>query len=344
MPTIAAETKRVPSDFRVTEQLHVEFSGDGEHAWLWVEKIGANTEWTARQLARFAGVPARDVGYSGLKDRQAITRQWFSVRASSAIDWTRLSVDGVTVLDVRRHRRKLRRGTHRSNRFRIALRGSEIADNGRELDAVLRTVRSDGVPNYFGPQRFGRGGENLELAKSWCSGKRLSRHRRSLAISTARSTIFNDILDVRERDGTWNTIIRGDVVNLEGSQSIFTTDVPDDELRSRCRDLDVHPAGSLWGSGAPLGTADAAAIERDVAERHRELATALEKAGVRASGRALRLVVRELEWEYGDDVLWLDFELTKGGYATAVLAEIVETTAGGEFLIGNKAQRSEPFR
>jgi len=297
-PLFAATIRSTPAEFDVSEELGFDCSGDGEHDYLFVEKTATNTEWLARQLAGFADVPARDVGYSGLKDRHAVTRQWFSVPRWNQADWTAFDVDGVKILDVNRNARKLRRGAHRSNRFRIVLRGSiPDADTVR---ARLQTIKTTGVPNYFGEQRFGRGGGNVELANAWAAGKRLARHKRSIAISSARSYLFNELLAVRVADSSWNKILAGDVANLDGTGSVFDVEESDDKLCERCDLLDIHPTGVLWGDGSARG---------DAPSGHEDWLTALSNARVQAARRSLRLRVRDLEWQLDNDVLTLEFAL-----------------------------------
>ena len=290
-----------PSDFVVTEVLNFEFSDDGEHDWLWVEKVGANTVWVAEQLALHASIALRDVGYAGLKDRHAVTRQWFSVRRPGAegTDWTTLKADGVRILDRKLHRRKLKRGAHKGNSFRIAVRGSEIASLGGEIDERLEVIRAQGVPNYFGEQRFGRDGGNIELGRAVVAGRRMARGKRSIGISAIRSLEFNDELDARVRDDTWKRILPGDVVNLDGTRSVFTVDELTPELEQRCSEMDIHPSGCLPGISA---------------------------LGVEPSSRPLRLRVQDLKWELEDDALWLEFALGRGSYATAVLREIAQVS------------------
>jgi tRNA pseudouridine13 synthase len=315
-PLFQAIIRKTPADFRVWEQLGYDFSGDGEHDYLHIEKTGANTEWVARQLAAHAGVPARDIGYSGLKDRHAITSQWFSVPRWNAPDWQRLAIEGVRVLDQQRHNRKLRRGAHKTNRFRIVLRGSlpQTAD----LDQRLSAIAASGVPNYYGEQRFGRGGSNIALADAWAAGKRLPRHKRSIAISTARSYLFNLFLDGRVRDDTWDQLLIGDKANLDGSGSVFDVVALDEELTARCKEMDIHPAGWLWGAGAP---------PLDLFADNETWRQALLKAKVQAAHRSLRLRTTDLEWTAGPDALTLDFSLPRGAYATSVLRELADTTA-----------------
>ncbi len=321
-PLASCRIRQENADFQVNEQLGFELSGDGEHDDLRIEKHGANTSWVARGLARVAGIGESDVGYAGLKDRHAVTTQWFSVRrpAGNKADWQELELQGVRLLHEARHLRKLRRGAHTGNHFRIALRN--LAENGETLSERLSNIRQAGVPNYFGEQRFGRDGGNLDLARDYFSGKRMSRSKRSMAISAPRSFLFNHILDDRVRNGTWNTLLPGDCANLDGSASIFHVATVDDELKARIDMLDIHPSGALWGSGALQSEGDVADRERALVSRFPDFMDGLQNDRVQQARRALRLGVRNLSWEREDDTLWLDFFLTRGGFATVVLREI----------------------
>lgn len=312
-PLFPASIRTKPGDFDVIEELGFEFSADGEHDYLYLEKIGANTEWVSRQLARHAGVPGRDVGYSGLKDRHAVTRQWFSVPRRNVPDWSQLDVDGVRVLEQRRHNRKLRRGAHRANRFRIVLRG--VVPDAGALNERLETIRTLGVPNYFGEQRFGRGGSNIALADAWSEGKRLPRHKRSLAISAARSYLFNQVLDARVNDKTWNRLAPGDMANLDGSGSVFAIDEIDDDLMQRCEAMDIHPTGALCGDGTSPSV---------VPVGREGWLKALTNARVKPAHRSLRLRVANFDWSNDDDSLVLEFALGRGAFATSVLREIAD--------------------
>ena len=315
-PLFAAAIRSTPEDFQVTEELGYEFTGDGEHDFLWIEKTGANTEWVSRQLARFADVPARDVGYAGLKDRHAVTRQWFSVPRWNSPDWGLIDVEGVQILDVQRHNKKLRRGAHKANRFRIVLRGEVIAQHAAVLEQRVQEIREQGVPNYFGEQRFGRAGNNLALADVWASGKRLPRHKRSIAISTVRSFLFNEHLQARVVDGSWNMLRSGDKANLDGTGSVFDVEEIDEELTRRCSEMDIHPAGELIGDGSTC-------------ENQKWLA-ALAKARVEPGTRSLRLRVAELECEIDANSGTLSFALGRGAFATSVLRELFCPSAPGD--------------
>jgi tRNA pseudouridine13 synthase len=297
-PLCTCRIRSTPGDFVVTELLDIDFSGDGEHDWLWVEKTGANTTWVAEQLAKHAGVHPRDVGYSGLKDRHAVTYQWFSIRRPSGegTDWSPFEAEGVNVLEQHRHQRKLKRGAHKGNVFRIALRGKDLDAHEYAIDERLKLIGEQGVPNYFGEQRFGRDGSNIELGEAVLTGRRLSRNKRSIGISALRSVEFNNELSERIDEGTWNLMLPGDKANLNGSGSVFDVEEVTDDLVRRCIELDIHPCGTL---------------------------PALEKIGVKAAFRPLRVRVGDPGWKKGEDAFWLEFQLPKGSFATSVLREIV---------------------
>lgn len=320
---IQAAFRSRPSDFVVDEILGFEPDESGEHDLLRIEKTGANTQWVARRLAAHAGVRPVDVGYAGLKDRHAVTTQWFSVRRPNrdGTDWSGFEAAGVRILEVAQHGRKLRPGSHAANAFRIVLRGSGIAAREPEFRACAEAVSAYGVPNYFGPQRFGRDGRNVELAAMLFAGKRLRRSERGYAISTARSLIFNAILDRRVRDRTWNRLISGDRANLDGTNSVFAVDEVTEELAGRCSAFDIHPTGTLWGDGAPLSNGAAAEIETAVARSHSAFADGLVANDVKAASRALRMRVDDFCIDAADDVVSLSFVLRAGGYATSVIRE-----------------------
>ena len=321
-PLFTATIRDQPVDFQVVENLGFEFSGSGEHEYLWVEKIGSNTDWVARQLARHAGVRPADVGYAGMKDRHAVTRQWFSVPGRDGTDWAALGIDGVTILEVRRHHKKLRRGAHDSNAFRISLRPSGNLPIEAAVDERLANMAARGVPNYFGPQRFGHQGANLDLAQKLFAGARLKRNKRSIAISAARSFLFNQILSARVADGSWERVLPGEVVNLDGSGSIFRAEAVDETIERRVADMDIHPTATLWGLRSEIPPGVVETLERNATEAYAELRTGLEHLGVKAAHRPLRLRVSDLSWEFADDALWLEFTLPAGSFATAVLREL----------------------
>lgn len=321
-PPLCGRLRVEPADFRVDEVLGFEPSGDGEHAFLEIEKTAANTAWVARQLARELGVAPVAVGYCGLKDRHAITRQAFSVHLGRRADpdWQALSIPGVRVISTTRHARKLKRGAHRGNRFVIRLR--EVTGERSRLGAVLALVEREGVPNYFGEQRFGHDGDNLASARRLFAGERLRREERGIALSAARSALFNAALAQRVAAGNWNRALDGEVWMLDGSHSVFGPQAIDPDIRHRLEDCDIHPTGPLWGRGE-LRSADAVrAIEQAIAEADADLARGLENAGLEQQRRSLRLRVKELSADWQDMDLILAFTLESGAFATVVIREL----------------------
>ena len=315
-----AQIRRQPKDFIVIEQLGFEPSGDGEHDLVCIEKTMRTTPDVSNELAKFAGVAPRDVGYSGLKDRNAVTTQWFSVPRRQATAWSQLDVSGIRVLQADRHQKKLRRGTHRRNEFRLRL--SKVDADRDALNERLSAIAAEGVPNYFGEQRFGRAGGNLDLADRLFGGQKLRRSARGFAISAARSAIFNDILAARLADATWDRLLVGDVANLDGTRSVFPVASLDDDLISRCAGADVHPTGPLWGDAAPSTQGEVRQLEHRCASVRASFADGLTRTA-KEDRRPLRARVIGLSWSWQDDELLLEFCLGRGSYATSVLFELV---------------------
>jgi tRNA pseudouridine13 synthase len=323
-PAGRAQLRTAPEDFIVREWLGWEADGEGDHLLLKVRKRGANTLWVAKQLARLGKIDPRDVGFAGLKDRGAVTEQSFTVPARSALGdvWPGVSDEGFEVIAAARHRRKLKRGGLKGNDFTIVLRAFD--GDAAALEHRLQVVAAAGVPNYFGPQRFGRDGNNLRTALAWFSGGATphDRWQRGFALSAARAAIFNAVVAQRVQDGTWNQLLPGEIVNLDGSGSVFVADAIDAALQERCARLDIHPTGPLW-SGPASASGAAAALEAEVAVRHDVLARGLGENRLEPERRALRLRVDGLEWAIAGDVVELKFRLHRGAFATAVLHEVV---------------------
>ena len=362
-----ATYKAHTTDFIVNELLPLEFTGEGEHLWLHIQKSGMNTAYLAKLLSEWADIPLRDVGFSGLKDRHALTTQWFSLRIpkKQLPDSEFAPVDiganeSITILEQQWHNKKLNRGTHRANQFTITLRDIQFADlevtaSEQDLSAKqsdksaveqhLANISTTGVPNYFGPQRFGRSGNNIREALSLFARpvpearppsnkgkrKRVPREQNTMELSAARSLIFNEILAARVRDGSWNNGLAGEVFNLDGSGSIFASDEIDDTLRARLESGDIHPTAVLWGTGNEKVSGKAAAMEADTVAHSpllTQLATGLEQRDIKAQRRALRLPIEALSWEWqdteGGQILILNFTLTTGSFATSVLASLVQ--------------------
>lgn len=333
MPNGSARMRVQPEDFIVDEELGFEPTGEGQHRMLLVRKRNTNTDWLARQLARFAGVEPRDVGYAGLKDRNAVTTQWFSIDLAGRQEphWSSFDSDEYQILRVEPHNKKLRRGILQGNRFAITLR--ELEAEQSEVEGRLQAIAEAGVPNYFGEQRFGHHGDNI--LQAWKMLNReirvKDRNRKSIYLSAARSLIFNAVLSRRVAEGSWNQILPGEAAMLAGSQSFFQVETVDESLQKRLQDWDIHPSGPMWGRGRSVVSDQAAEVEQPVLDGLSDWLSPLEHAGLKQERRALRLQAEGLEWQWLDErTLRLEFRLTSGSYATTVLRELLRTQSSGQ--------------
>ncbi len=317
--------RTTPDDFIVNEIQSFELSGVGEHAFILIEKCSENTDYVARLLARFAGVRQRDVSYAGLKDRHARTRQWFSVwlPGKPDPDWEGLDSATIKVIQATRHSRKLKRGSLAGNQFIIRVR--DWVGDKAVLEQQLQTIKVQGVPNYFGTQRFGREGANIDKAIALFSGEKVSRNLRSIYLSAARSYLFNHILSKRVTDRSWNQVLTGDVLMFDNSHSFFKADIVDESILKRVAQLDAHPTAVLWGKGESQTGAEVAILEQQIIDQFHDIAQGLCAFGVDQDRRALRSHIQNLHWQFiNDSSLELSFTLNPGCYATALLREIVK--------------------
>lgn len=327
-PASNAIFKQSPEDFCVFEVLGFSPDGEGEHAFLQIQKRNLNTQDLVDKIMSLAKVKQVDVGFSGMKDKLALTTQWISVNLQGLIepDWSLLESEDITCLTVTRHKRKLKRGTHQANEFRIVLR--EIDGAFDDIESRLCMIQKQGVPNYFGVQRFGRNGANIVQAEKMLRGiiKVKSRAKRGIYLSALRSMLFNQVLSQRVEQGTWNKALPGELLVLDGTHSYFQ--YLDDELvDQRVIHGDVHPSGPLWGKVGNQKFDFSVAffdLETSILKQYSQWCEGLEQAGLSYDRRALRLPVTGLEWnKLADDCLELRFSLPTGCFATAVLREVV---------------------
>ena len=316
-------------DFRVDEIMPIKPSGNGEHLWLLIQKSGCNTEWLARQLAEIAAIKPMAVSYAGLKDRHAVTTQWFSMHLPGCDDpdLSTLESDEISVIKAVRHNRKLKRGVLAGNRFTILIK--DLSAKPELLEARLKTIQATGVPNYFGEQRFGHQMNNLSKAEQMFSGARrkMKKHQRGIYLSAARSWVFNQVCSQRVKEKSWNTAIAGDVFSLDGKTACFMDDGSDD-INQRITSAAIHPTGAMWGQGESMAKDVCLALEREVASRYSVFTEGLERAGLRQERRPLRLMVKHLNWAFiNHSTLSISFELPAGAYATTVLRELADISS-----------------
>ena len=306
--------KQHNEDFRVTELPLAMPSGEGEHIWLKVKKNGANTAYVAQCLADYAGVKTIDVGYAGLKDRYAITEQWFSIYfpKGETPDFLQLTHDEFSVLSQNRHVKKCRRGDLLGNEFEIVLR--DVQGDHARIEENLLNIQHQGAPNYFGSQRFGHDGANVEQGHLMLTREIRVRQqkKKSIYLSAVRSFIFNEILADRINKGLWNQSLEGDVFDEHGT-----------------------PTGALWGRGRISTTLAAAELENAIAEQHLTLCEGMEHAGLKQERRPLAAIPQNMAWQWLDDTqLHISFTLAPGYYATSVLREILDTQEPDRFNTG----------
>ncbi|MGM0773414.1 tRNA pseudouridine(13) synthase TruD [Marinobacter sp.] len=326
----SAVLKSTPEDFFVDEDLPLpdDRAAGGEHLFIRLEKRGDNTEYVARQLATLSGCRHFDVGFCGMKDRHAVTRQWFSIYrpGQEAEDAAFLGAVADTWLVLEHHRqtRKLRRGDHRGNYFRLVLR--EVSGDPAAVDQALARLRDMGCPNYFGLQRFGHSGANLDRAltmdpsklnrRGAQSAKKRGRGRSTsgssdsknvLYFSAARSWLFNEVLACRVRNGTWLEPMEGEPGASENQDPMVT--------------------GPLWGDGGTDAVSAQGALEREVVAEHPALAAVFATTRMKPERRPLRMIPKALEWHWqGTGQLQLTFWLAPGQYATSLLGDVFEIT------------------
>lgn len=327
-----AVLKATAEDFQVDEVLDIPLTGQGEHLWLWVEKRGLNTEDAARRIAKAAGLPLKAVAYAGLKDRQALTRQWFSLHLPGKADPDLAAAEGpaLAILQRERHNRKLQRGAHSANGFTLRL--TALQADRELLEQRLKQITEQGVPNYYGLQRFGFGGGNVFDARQHAERQELpvQRNLRSRLLSAGRSYLFNRVLAERVAAANWNQARVGDLLAFTTSRSFFMAG------ENECNDprlaiLDLHPTGPLWGEGLPPTADSVQALEQSIGEHEQSLVQWLARAGMAHERRILRLPIQSLTWHYPEpDILQLAFVLPAGSFATVVVRELVDLMPAGQ--------------
>ncbi len=317
VPQTTGIIRHEPADFMVRESLAFELTGAGEHLYLLVRKTGQNTRWVARQLARTLDLPFRAVGFAGMKDRHAVAEQWFSLHLPGLNDppLDAITIDGVEILERRRHSGKLRIGALRGNQFRIVIR--DLNGDRGELERRFNLLRDGLVPNYFGAQRFGRGGGNLDLFGDLERPADLGRESRSFALSALRSALFNNYLAQRITDGSSTTPLPGEIVYCETEHGYRH----EPDVRGSGQPL--QPAGLLWGAGESRATGHALDHEQAFFAQYPLTTRLLADYDLRMMRRPLLIRPEGLEWQVDEQSALVSFTLARGQFATAVLRECV---------------------
>lgn len=326
-PTSTGIIKANNVDFFVNEILPFSLCGEGEHLYVQIEKDNLNTGFVAQALAKHAHLKERDIGYAGRKDKHAITRQWFSLWLPGIKTDTlhRFELPGCRIISTQRHDKKLRTGNLLENEFEIVV-SNFIA--GEEFQRRVDAINAIGVPNYFGPQRFGNLNHegisgNLALAQYLLDGDAIKkRDKRSMAISALRSWLYNEFISQRIAEHGLD-FVPGDVLSLSGSNSFFTAAQLDNETAKRLEERDVQLSAPLWGRGTLASSHNALMMEQRIADQYVRICHTLEQLGLKQERRKLLLFPKNLRVSIKDKQLTLNFSLPPGCFATSVIRELV---------------------
>ncbi len=325
--------KQKPEDFQVDEIPLLSPCGEGEHIYLHIKKREVNTHWVARLLAEKFAVKEQDVSYAGQKDRYAVTTQWFSIYAPKVelqLETRPFPDEDIEILQQTRHSKKLRRGDLVGNRFNIILRQVH-SEKETQLSAVkqavennLQKIKQSGVPNYFGLQRFGRGGGNMDQALAMLTGKRREKNRqkKSMYLSAARSYIFNEVIAARIAQGLWGKTLAGDI-----------------DVANNATDQARQATAPMWGRGRLNSKEDTLILEKTVSGPNHELCDGMEFAGLKQERRDIVSNIENMQWQWLEDEsgqpgalsLNISFALAAGHYATSVLQEFMQVTEPDRF-------------
>lgn len=319
-PTCLAGFKTLPEHFIVTENLGFELTGEGENLFLLIEKRELNTQQVCEYLAKFFGKRLRDIGYAGLKDKQSVSRQWFSVQMNvkAEINLDGLETENIKLLTHKRHNKKLKIGVLAGNHFDIRLTNVSDFDG---LTQRLEKIKQTGVPSYFGEQRFGFKGNNLNWADRMASGEEIRNKKvKSFALSASRSYLFNQVVSQRIEQGYFDKPSEHEVFILAGSQSYFSQQL-DDTLTKRLVESDVLLSAPLFGKGELESKGSMLDLERQVSEQHPNWIKLLVEQGLKQERRAIHLQPENMDWKVDKHDLIVSFDLPSGCFATAVLRE-----------------------
>ncbi|MGF1726919.1 tRNA pseudouridine(13) synthase TruD [Photobacterium nomapromontoriensis] len=326
IPSCQGRIKVEPEDFIVKENLGFDFAGTGEHFMVKIRKTGENTQYVVNELAKACGVKSRDVSWAGLKDRHAVTEQWLSVHLPGKPDpdLTQFVAEhpGVEVLETARHDKKLRPGDLVGNWFQLRL--SDL-DQPQAVIARLEHVREQGVPNYFGEQRFGHSGNNVVKARAWGNDEfRLrDKSKRSFYLSAARSWLFNMVLSARIEQGLVQTLMAGDFLQSNNDVRGMLVAAVSESLQQDVESGRMAITAPIMGDNALPTTADAQAFEMAIVEQEPALLKLIRDNRMRHERRPLLLKPTQMAWQQDGDQITVSFALPAGCFATAVVRELM---------------------
>jgi tRNA pseudouridine13 synthase len=328
LPGISGRIKSLPEDFEVEEVPAYQPCGEGEYLYLWIEKRDMGAEYFGRQVARRLGIGPGEVGMAGLKDRRAVTRQLVSVPVEVEPRLNQLEGDGIRLLNVSRHGNKLKPGHLRGNRFRILIR-EPTSNAAASLPALFERLGRQGLPNFYGGQRFGREGETVKLGLDLLAAKKTgvrNRFLRKLSLSAAQAALFNHYLTLRIQDGLLGKVLMGDVMAKWPVGGLFVAEDLAAE-QARCDARETVPAGPIFGRKMYPARAEAARREEEVLSKARMSRAAFHGFGKLLAGtrRHNFIYVDDLTGIMEPEGIRLCFTLPAGSYATVLLRELTRS-------------------
>jgi len=314
-----------PEDFIVDELPLYPPAGEGAHTFVRVEKRLRTTEDVAHALARLAGVAPGDVGYAGRKDRVAVARQWLSVPGLDPAGLGGFAGDGFRVLEAARHPHKLRTGQLRANRFELVVRELTPLERASAPERLARLV-AHGMPNRFGPQRYGRGGDNAEAARALLAGASVGRDRRAarFLLSALQAEVFDACL--RARPLPLDAVEVGEVAFLHAGGASFVVEELAREA-PRALAFEISATGPIFGTRLLEARGEAAERERAALRAHGIPLPLRAPPGIRLRGarRPVRVRPEDAHCEpAGGDAVRLRFTLPPGSYASVLAAGLFE--------------------
>ncbi|MGP8308378.1 tRNA pseudouridine(13) synthase TruD [Vibrio sp. YIC-376] len=324
-PVASAKIKAQPEHFQVREDLGFSFTGEGEHLMVRIRKTGENTSFVANELAKACGVKSKDVSWAGLKDRHAVTEQWLSIHLpkGDTPDFSAFLAQypSIEILATDRHNKKLRPGDLVGNEFVVTL--SEVTDIA-DVEQRLEKIKQVGVPNYFGSQRFGNDGNNLEEARRWGreNVRTRNQNKRSLYLSAARSWIFNRIVSARLEQDVFDKFILGDVAQTSSGNIVVDADNMA-EIQAQLIDGKASITAALAGDNALPTQADALALEQPFLDEEPDLMALIRGNRMRHDRRNIALKPQDFAWNVEGNNITLTFSLDAGSFATSIVRELV---------------------
>lgn len=337
LPGIGGRIKKETTDFVVEELPLYEPAGEGEHLFVWIEKEDVAAYDLTRHLAKTLGISRNDVGMAGLKDRQAVTRQYVSIPVHAEKKLDDATTTNIRILKSARHRNKLKTSHLKGNRFSVLIR--ELGDSSMEkAQAIREEILKTGFPNYFGAQRFGQLGKNAKLGVDLLKGKKTRsdvppskrKFLLKMAMSAVQSALFNQIVAQRVEANQLRTALPGDVMRVNESGGLFVADESSgegvDSIQARLDANEITPTGPLFGPKMRNPSGEVLEKETELLKSFKIEMKSFINFRTIAPGARRPLFIRpeEIEITHHSEGMKFEFELPPGTYATVLMREFMK--------------------